>query len=220
MSSKNFISRITETEKCPLCFNDFSLVQLVSHVEHCNGTDQNSSDEQNQAEKEGVADPHHDADYEFALQLQREMDEAEGIGMAKCQLCDKKVKVENIYILDECGDKFCKECLSRYVREVLSTSVAIKCPIKGCGKVMSVRDVEDFIPTKSEIASFNPEKSSKMATERIMSELKHILAAEPEKNGYSVEPIDDNMYKWEILIFGFDEKSPLAQDMKARNIEH
>jgi len=68
---------------------------------------------------------------------------------------------------------------------------------------------------------FNVTSATGQATERIMSELKHIMKSDPEKNGYSVEPIDDNIYKWEVKFFNFDIKTDeLAQDMKKYKIKH
>lgn len=65
-----------------------------------------------------------------------------------------------------------------------------------------------------------------------MAELKHIMKSDPEKNGYSVNPIDDNIYKWylnipflsygnrELKLFNFDKTDPLGQDMTSLKVKH
>lgn len=58
-----------------------------------------------------------------------------------------------------------------------------------------------------------PKTSSKLASQRITSELKHILASNPEKQGYSVAPIKDNLYHWECCFFDFEPKELIAQDL-------
>ena len=59
----------------------------------------------------------------------------------------------------------------------LSTSVCVSCPLKECTKVISVRDIQQLMP-KGVDNNF----SSKAATERLVSELKHIKESNPEKN--------------------------------------
>jgi len=95
------------------------------------------------------------------------------------------------------------------------TTITLQCPLKTCNKELSVRDVKDLIPKvpKTSHNAINPKKGTGKATERILSEFKQITKSDPEKNGYSVEPIDDNMYKWELKLFNFDKTDPLAQDM-------
>jgi ubiquitin-conjugating enzyme E2 Q len=46
------------------------------------------------------------------------------------------------------------------------------------------------------------------------------METEPEKQGYSVEPVDDNMYHWELRFFNFDKKEPIAQDLKNLKADH
>ncbi len=36
--------------------------------------------------------------------------------------------------------------------------------------------------------------------------------------GYSVEPVDDNIYHWELKFFEFDKSEPLYKDMQKMNI--
>lgn len=61
--------------------------------------------------------------------------------------------------------------------------------------------------------------SSKTATDRLMSELKHISESNPQKDGYSVAPISRNLYHWELKMFGFDAKDPISNDMKLRGVK-
>jgi ubiquitin-protein ligase len=39
------------------------------------------------------------------------------------------------------------------------------------------------------------------------------IVVDTEK-GYSVEPIDDNIYRWKVLMFGFKPESNIAKDLK------
>ena len=57
---------------------------------------------------------------------------------------------------------------------------------------------------------------SKMASERLIKDLQAISEEDTKQFGYTVETIDDNLYKWEAQLFGFD--GDLAKDMKKRNI--
>jgi hypothetical protein len=36
--------------------------------------------------------------------------------------------------------------------------------------------------------------------------------------GYSVEPLDDNIYHWELRFFDFDKSEPLSKDMKKMKV--
>ena len=53
---------------------------------------------------------------------------------------------------------------------------------------------------------------SKMASDRLMKE----LASISEKNdfGYSAEPINDDLYHWQVKFFDFDKNSDLGKDLK------
>lgn len=57
---------------------------------------------------------------------------------------------------------------------------------------------------------------SKMASERLIKDLQAISEEDTKQFGYTVETMDDNLYKWEAQLFGFDGE--LAKDMKKRNI--
>lgn len=46
-----------------------------------------------------------------------------------------------------------------------------------------------------------------------MAELEHIAKADPKTNGFSVEPINDDLFHWEIRFFEFDHSEPLAHDL-------
>jgi len=51
-----------------------------------------------------------------------------------------------------------------------------------------------------------------------MHELKHIMKSNCKAQGYSVQPIKDNLYHWEVRFFDFDSKEVLAQDIaKTKN---
>jgi len=63
--------------------------------------------------------------------------------------------------------------------------------------------------------------SSKKATQRIAAELKSIQKGNPEKSGFSVELVKDNMYLWEVKLFGFDPKDEeIARDMERLHVKN
>ncbi|PRP85654.1 hypothetical protein PROFUN_06488 [Planoprotostelium fungivorum] len=194
-----------EKEACPLCNETFELIELISHVETCEG---NVSDEE-------------DTDLKLARQLQDEEDQKqrERNSKTKCQKCQKQIQVEDIYILDDCGHKFCRECLKEHVTSTLYKTATIVCPTKDCKAQLSVRDVKEFSPNySSDKKSMFKSQASGTATERLMSELKQIMNSDSEKNGFTAEPIDDNLYQWEICLFNFD--SPMKEDMKQLGMDH
>lgn len=152
-----------------------------------------------------------DADLEFARRLQQEEEERNRPRGVKCELCSELTPVEELFILDECSHKYCKTCLRKYVVKQVCQSVTTTCPLKDCGAALSVRDMKELLPNTS---NFTPSGSSQQATQRLLSELKQIMKTDPEKQGYSVKPIKDNLYHWEVRFFDFDKEEPLAADLK------
>jgi len=55
---------------------------------------------------------------------------------------------------------------------------------------------------------------SKAATERLIKDLNQIMKGEGEKFGYSAEPVEDNLYLWEVHLFGFEKGTGLEKDLK------
>jgi len=92
---------------------------------------------------------------------------------------------------------------------------------------LSVRDMNDLLPKQGEIkhttkkgGKIQAAGSGKGATERLHSELTHILKSKPESQGYSVEPDDDNLYKWNVKFFNFDKSDPIGQDLVRLHKKH
>jgi len=202
-----------ETAPCPLCSANFDIIELISHVDTC----------------QGISLEEDDPDLKLAKELQEEekknsqsrKSEDGEESRIKCQKCQKSIKTSKIYILDDCSHKLCIPCHEGHVINTLYKTATVACPIMGCNMPLSVRDVKEFSkPRKSPTGNtiFKTNASGK-ATERLMSELKHIMAADPDKNGYSAEPIDDDLYTWEIRLFNFDSETPLAADMKRCQVE-
>jgi len=54
---------------------------------------------------------------------------------------------------------------------------------------------------------------SSAATNRIIQDLNAIYNSHPEKFGYSAEPLNDNLYHWQVKLFGFED-GPLKSDLK------
>jgi len=58
------------------------------------------------------------------------------------------------------------------------------------------------------------QKSSIQATDRLMKEMKSIYKSESYKSGYyTVEPVDDNVYEWNVALLKVDPDSQLASDL-------
>jgi ubiquitin-protein ligase len=133
--------------------------------------------------------------------------------------------------------RFCNTCIRSYVEKQVMTSISVGCPVQQCLKPLSVRDMkvrfsllrthfrilhwslQDLLPKKPKQDEFGsqvmrPTSATQQATQRLIAELTHIVNSHPEKSGYSVDPIDDNMYLWELKLFNFDKNTePLAQDL-------
>ena len=61
---------------------------------------------------------------------------------------------------------------------------------------------------------------SKKATQRIAAELKPIQKGDPAKSGFSVDLVDDDLFLWEVRLFGFDPKDEqIARDMAAHGVK-
>eukprot|EP00005_Dracoamoeba_jomungandri_P003665 CAMPEP_0174253666 /NCGR_PEP_ID=MMETSP0439-20130205/3032_1 /TAXON_ID=0 /ORGANISM="Stereomyxa ramosa, Strain Chinc5" /LENGTH=247 /DNA_ID=CAMNT_0015334815 /DNA_START=254 /DNA_END=994 /DNA_ORIENTATION=- len=70
----------------------------------------------------------------------------------------------------------------------------------------------DELVTKEDDETISVE-ATKQATETLMASLKKLMAPEIEKNGFSICPQDDNIYKWDVKLFGWDENSQIKEDM-------
>lgn len=188
-------------EICPTCQAPFAIMDLIEHAPKCGKAE---------------ANPTLDPDEEFARRLQEE--EKKQSQSVACQACTEKIPIERLYILDDCTHKFCKPCLVQYVSTEIAVSVTVLCPLKGCKIALSVNDMKNLLPTKSnnnnKSSPFNPKEATGKATERILNEFKSITKTQPEKNGYTVAPIDDNLYKWELKMFNFDKTDPLGKDLE------
>jgi len=233
-----------EEEQCPVCSQYFPVASLPAHVDEClsggggggeshNTTTTTHHDEhdadlemamrlQAEFEKEdskGGRKPEKpvDADEEFARKLQEEEERNRPSGVP-CQLCTEVVATDQLFILDECSHKFCKTCLRGYVSRQVVVSVTTTCPVEGCKAALSVRDMKELMPKPSEFAPSGA--GSKQATERLMSELKQIMKSDPEKQGYSVKPLKDNLYHWEVKFFNFDRTDPIGEDLAKSKHKH
>jgi len=169
-----------------------------------------------------VEDHHHsqDPDFLMALKIQQEEEKKrEQTATVACQLTGKQVPVSDLFILDDCSHRFDKVALTKYISDSVITQVNVTCPVQGCNASISVRDITQLMPQRQD-SKFAPKVSTKQATQRIASELKAIAKTKPETQGYSVSPIKDNLYHWEVRFFNFDPKDDLAKDLKAMKKEY
>jgi len=197
---------------CPICFFKFPQDKLSAHVDACltggGGGDKNKYEEK-------------ESDEELARRLQREETQQRQDRGVPCQACGTATALTELYILDDCTHKFCKKCLQASVRKQVATSVTTLCPLPGCKAALSVRDMKDMLPKQSEIESWAASgKGSAQATERLIQEMKYIKKTNPEKQGYSVAPIKNNLYFWEVKFFNFDKTDPIGQDLARSKHQH
>eukprot|EP00727_Mastigamoeba_balamuthi_P001146 m51a1_g11028 putative multidrug resistance-associated protein 5-like (1011) ;mRNA; f:416046-422054 len=208
LASRNRLAMSEETVACPLCGDPFPVSVIAEHADSCAG--------KAPAGEEGVEE----SDYEMALRLQRELDgEAPARDTSRktvrCEACGETTSVDSVYILDECTHKFCRPCIERHVAERIAVSATVACPVPGCGRALSVGDMKHLVPKRAPAGG----GSSRRASQRLVEELGAITRSDPAKNGYSVEPVDDNIYQWEVKFFGFDKSEPIAQDMHSLHVK-
>jgi len=165
-----------------------------------------------------------DDDYMMALKLQQEEEKHnEQTQTVKCELTGNSVPISRLYIADECSHKFDREAMIRYIGEAVITQVTVKCPVPTCGAPLSLRDMKELmpeLPKSTHHGGMFPSNSSKQATQRIANELSHILKSKPEVQGFSVQPVRDNLYLWELRFFNFDPKDHIAQDLAKMRKDH
>eukprot|EP01129_Flabellula_baltica_P005290 TRINITY_DN1902_c0_g1_i1.p1 TRINITY_DN1902_c0_g1~~TRINITY_DN1902_c0_g1_i1.p1 ORF type:complete len:333 (-),score=56.25 TRINITY_DN1902_c0_g1_i1:306-1304(-) len=135
-----------------------------------------------------------------------------------CKLCDGDIK--NRFVLDGCGHMFCNLCLQEYIRTQVVVSIDTHCPYPSCEEVLSARDMKLFLPDREERKNITKTTGSIQGTQRIVSELTNILNSDTNQNGYSVEPIDDNLYHWEVRFFGFEDSGLFADDMNRMGVDY
>eukprot|EP01112_Ceratiomyxa_fruticulosa_P007796 TRINITY_DN2029_c0_g1_i1.p1 TRINITY_DN2029_c0_g1~~TRINITY_DN2029_c0_g1_i1.p1 ORF type:complete len:333 (-),score=37.11 TRINITY_DN2029_c0_g1_i1:132-1130(-) len=230
----------SETEQCPICMQSFPIAVLLEHAPNCGGIveDENNDLElarKLQSEYSQGKNETEDADAVLARKLyeedQKKSKSPEKAGSSKstfpCSLGKHETKLDSLYILDECSCKFCIDCIKEYVIKEISQSVSVPCPNSSCKALLSIRDMNELLPKLGGVGkkrpldgSLKPKTGGKQATERLHQELRLILKSNPKTQGYEVQPIDDNLYHWEIKLFGFEDHLPIAQDLKAFKVPH
>jgi len=149
----------------------------------------------------------------------------------RCSICKSTVPDDCMYVLDACKHRFCRFCISREIDDALKTTVTVCCPLKDCKTPLSVKDtmvlVKEAESSRSALKFVDQAREkrdgggSKKATQRIAAELKSIMKGDPAKSGFSVELVNDNMYLWEVKLFGFDPKDEvIARDMEKMHVKH
>lgn len=77
-------------------------------------------------------------------------------------------------------------------------------------KVESKKDPEDNIMGDL-VKRFNPKSG---AAKRLIHDFYEMKKSDPKELGFSTEPKNNDIFNWEVRLFGFDEKSDMASDMK------
>jgi len=91
-------------------------------------------------------------------------------------------------------------------------------------------DPEDFKPAPKkdedvkQAENFFTGSGSKQATQRLITDLNHFMKSDTSQYGVSAEPINENLYLWDVKFFGFEGNSDLGKDLaeykKQRGIDH
>jgi ubiquitin-conjugating enzyme E2 Q len=58
-----------------------------------------------------------------------------------------------------------------------------------------------------------PNAPTKEATEYLSKEMVRILQQDTIKDGYKIEPIEDNIFKWNVFLINFDNETQIAKDL-------
>jgi ubiquitin-protein ligase len=210
------------TQPCPLCFVHINDDEIDAHVNAC-------LDTANDDGVVGVADSTDgpSADELLAIALQEEENQHTVSSSSdskatptRCVVCNEAVSDSStLFIIDECFHKTHRFCAASFVRSRIAAAVHVTCPVAGCATQLSVRDLKQLVADSAPSSSASSRRVRHDATQRLMAELELIAKADPQTNGFSVEPIDDDLFHWEIRFFGFDSTEPLAHDL-ARVRDH
>jgi len=58
-----------------------------------------------------------------------------------------------------------------------------------------------------------PSRPTKEAVEHLTKEFQKLLSDDTLKEGFSIEPVEDNIFKWNILLFDFDQNTQIKKDL-------
>jgi len=61
--------------------------------------------------------------------------------------------------------------------------------------------------------AMTPTNSSKGASEHLLKELKKLAPENTKTNGFKIETVNDNIYKWHVTLFGFDESTIIQEGL-------
>jgi len=163
-----------------------------------------------------------------------------------CRICRHEMREGDItYTLKDCNHTFHRFCLLRNIDSQLRSTARLVCPIEDCGVELCLGDSEtlrkqadsvhqgtafvdeakDRIDAKAAQARGEVFVSSatRAATQRLTEELRLMSGPEAEKQGIRAELIDGNMFRWRVLLFGFDKNDKdernLASDLERRGLK-
>lgn len=212
---------------CPICGLALASATIEEHVNACldgglrarddavpAAASASSTSGSKRAFVDVTASPTEDELLAQALQAEEDASRKKAAS-ATCSACDEPIAIDQMFILDDCCHKLHRRCATEHVRAAIATSLVVLCPSAGCGKLLSVRDLKELVGDTGKHVKQAARKGVRHdATQRLMSELELIEKSDPAKNGYSVDVLDDDLYTWEIKLFGFDDSAPLAADLQ------
>lgn len=74
----------------------------------------------------------------------------------------------------------------------------------------AVRQVREKARATKDFTSFG---GSVQATDRLMKEFRALMKRDTRPDGFEVQTVDDNLYEWDVKLYGFDPKDQLAKDL-------
>lgn len=84
-------------------------------------------------------------------------------------------------------------------------------PAKDDSKEPTYEEIQNEIAIQQELTRrFNPQTG---AAKRLIKDLMAMQKSDPKELGFSTEPRDNDIFNWEIHLFGFEKKAPIYDDM-------
>ena len=220
--------------QCPMCGGSFPQSQLMGHANECLDTMESSPPQATyvppspkRPREELIACPICTKEFSPS-EIERHAARCDGTGASggasggptfSCPLCNKSGQPLDIcFRMDECGHPFCRTCITKFANDQIFVAMTLTCPTPGCKAAFSIRDTEMLLPELTKAKSARQRHavaSTKLnPTRRLMDELRYLQSGDIKKNGFAVEPVDDDLFKWHAYFFGFDKKDEqIARDL-------
>eukprot|EP00698_Gefionella_okellyi_P003668 TRINITY_DN13433_c0_g1_i1.p1 TRINITY_DN13433_c0_g1~~TRINITY_DN13433_c0_g1_i1.p1 ORF type:complete len:362 (+),score=65.73 TRINITY_DN13433_c0_g1_i1:81-1166(+) len=113
---------------------------------------------------------------------------------------------------EEDGDEDSDENDNDGYSDAYFAAPAVTEPVEQKGQ--EVEGVRKLMERMRQTKDFATQGGSVQATDRLMKEFRALMKKDTAKDGFLAGLIEDNLYDWEVRVFGFDQKEPLARDLE------